>query len=398
MTTACRTFLCALVVLLCAPLHAVTLEAEGLASIKPVGLERARQIAIADAKDRLTIAAGADIEANSIVNPKGANFESSRMRAAVIVGDITIVREWQTGDQLHVRISANVDVSAGAISASHKYKKKIAATPFVSRKSLSTEDIDDIGKGFAAELTRRLEGGGKFLTKRSSYVLPGASSGPSQDSEAVMHLATMYDSQFLVSGDIIDADSVDAGGYFGLFQHKERQLELEFFVYDGLTGNLIARHRVKQTASGEVQVGRDKPFGSAAFLATSFGQAISRAIDAAAMQITRDLENLPFTARVIRVVDERLYIDAGSTSLVSPGDKMVAYRVRKEFPVTGYGSGADYGITETRVATVAVAQVQPLFSICTLPAESKGVKMEVGDMVRFDIVNRQPEAAPGGIF
>lgn len=391
-------WIAAALVLLASPLRAAIIEAEGVAAINPVGVERARQMAVQDAKNQVSMQAGVEIEMASIVTPRGVPLESSRIRPTATIGKVTILREWQTGDNFHVRISANVESSEQVLAGSLKYKKKIAATPFVIRKSFVTDDIDDIGKGFASELLRRLDNGNKFLTKRSAYVLPSNSYGPSQDGAAVMHLATMYDSQFLIAGEIVDAGESFEGGYFGVFQHKKRRFEIEVFLYDGLTGTLISRHRIEKFAVGDVAIGRDKPFSSASFLATNFGQAIGQAIDTAAEMISRDLESLPFTARVIRIADGRFYIDAGGTSLVAPGDKLVAYRLRREFPVAGFGSGTEYGITETPVATVSIVQVQPLFSICALPANAKGATIELGDLVRFDFINQAPDAGRPNLF
>jgi hypothetical protein len=379
------------------PTAAANLEAEGVANIKPVGLERARQMAIEDAKEQVAMRAGVDIESTNIVGPRGVPLESSRIRKSAL-GDITIVREWQSDEQVHVRISANVDMSGAGLSASHKYKKKLAAVPFVVRKSTVSDDIDDIGKGFAGELMRRLDDSNKFLTKRSTYTLPPNAAGPSEDREAIVHLATMYDSQFLIAGEIIDAGTGEVGGVLGWFKHTQRRFEAQVFVYDGSTGTLIARHRVEQSAIGDIAVGRDKVFAGTSFMATNYGKAISAAIDASAALIVHDLENIPFTARVIRIADDKLVIDAGGTSLIAPGDKLVAYRLHKELPVMSYGSDAQFGITESPVATVSIVQVQPQFSICALPANSKAGQMEIGDLVRFDVVNRQPEPRPARMY
>jgi len=379
------------------PVRAEVVEAEGVASIRPAGIDHARQAAIQDAMNQASLLSGVEIETSNAIGARGVQLESSRVRSAAIIGKATVLREWQSGDYLHVHISVDVARSGDIAGANQKYKKKIAATSLSIQKSYVTDDVEDLSGGFANELLRRLESGNKFLTKKSQYAISHAS-GPSQDTGDVIHIATMYDSQFVISGEILDAGTMNEGGYFGLFQHKRRRFEVEIYVYDGLTGSLVGRHRIEKSAVGDVAIGRDKPFASASFFATSFGKAISEALDTASELIAKDLENLPFAARVIKIADGRIYIDAGGTSFVAPGDKLVAYHLRREFPLSGFGPGNEYGITETPVTTVSIVQVQPLFSICTLPTSAKGVTLEVGDLVRFDFINQVLDTKGPSLF
>lgn len=363
------------------PSLAGVIEAEGVASIKPNGVERARQLALQDAQDKIAQQAGVAVETSSAMSSSHIELESSRIRTAAIIGKATIDREWQTDDYFHVHISANTDQANGGSAINVKYKRKIAATPFFSKKSY--EDIDDIGHGFSKELLRRLERGNQFLTRKSQYQISGNASGVTQNAGAVVSLAASHDSQFLISGEIVDASILEESGILSLFQYRQRHFEVDVFVYDGLNGALIASHRVGGLAMGDVAVGRDRPFGSASFFSTEFGQAVNATINAAAELIAKDLESLPFTAKVTKIVDGKIHIDAGSTSFVAPGDKLVAYRRKREFSKNGYSPSSEYRLTETPVATVSIVQVQPLFSIATLPENSKD-QVGIGDLVRFD--------------
>ncbi|HBF50906.1 MAG TPA: hypothetical protein DDX04_11815, partial [Massilia sp.] len=87
-----------------------------------------------------------------------------------------------------------------------------------------------------------------------------------------------------------------------------------------------ARRTVVAEGVGERRTGREKPFGSASFAATPFGGAILRALDEGIAQIAQDIAPLPFMAKVVQVQGERIFIDAGSTSSVTPGDQLVLYR------------------------------------------------------------------------
>ena len=110
-------------------------------------------------------------------------------------------------------------------------------------------------------------------------------------------IASMYESQFVISGEIVDASHFDKPALYGLVDRDARRIEIEFFVHDGLTGVLLARRTAMVEQVGKRRVGRDKPFGSASFAATPFGGAILRALDEGIAGIMTDLAPLPFMAQ-----------------------------------------------------------------------------------------------------
>lgn len=371
------------------PLQAGVIEAEGVAAIRPTGIEQARQAAINDAIDRASKQVGVEVRGASRVVGEGFARDSSQVRATVRFVSVKVIREWRDDENVHVRIAADTDQPNVVAVLQRKYRKKVTATPFATRTSYQTDDVDEISIGVPNELLRRLESAGEFLTRANSrHVLSKDATGLSHDTNAVIQLAKIYDSQFVISGEILDAGSLDEGGYLGFFKHKKRRFQIEIFVYDGLTGALVSRHRIDEFAEGDVVVGREKVFGSKAFLATNFGQAIGKAIDSAAEFVSRDLEPLPFTARVTRVAEGQVYINAGGTSLVAPGDELVVYRKSRQLSMRGVDPDIHYGVAETPVAAVSIVQVQPMFSIATLSPSAKGVVVEVGDLVRFDFAGQ----------
>lgn len=368
------------------PAQAAVFEAEGVAAIKPAGPERAREMAIKEAIDQVANQAGLEVRGESRVDSQGIPLESSRVRATVKVGEVRVIREWQDDDHFHVRISAVTEQSNYVMTATRKYKKKITATPFLIRKQYQINDIDNLSSGFSRELMRRLADKNEFLTRNSRDVIAMDSNGLRPDPMAMMELAQQNDSQFIVSGEIVDAgNSQDGKRWFGT---DKRWFELDLVVYDGLTGSLIARHRLGEFAEGNVLIGHEKPFASKSFLATPYGQAINKTIDAAAEMITVDLERIPFAAKVIRVENGQVYVNVGGTSLLAPGDRLVVYHKETRFSTSGFGSSQEYGITETPVATVSIVQVQPLFSIGTLLTGGKNASVEAGDLVRFDFAGQ----------
>jgi hypothetical protein len=367
------------------PVFAGPLEAEGVAAIANGNLANARQSAIRDALEQLGLRSGARVDVAAGASTRGKTFESSRVQPAADFERYTVLREWQTGQVLHVRIAVKEEDARPRGSVNLGYKKKIVVTPFHVRRSPQLDDVDDIAIRLPQELLRRMTAGGKFLGKESQYVIAPGVSGPSADTAAVRRIANLYESQFVVSGEIVDASNFDKPAYFGLIDKDARRIEIAFYVHDGLTGVLLARHTALVEQVGERRVGRDKPFGSASFAATPFGGAILRALDEGIAGITADIAALPFMAKVVQVQGERIVIDAGSTSSVAPGDQLVIYRADPRQQVYGADPLAPLGTVETPVGTVSIVQVQPGFAIGTVTPPVAARQVSAGDLVRFDV-------------
>ena len=358
---------------------------EGAALITSTGIDFARQAAIEDAKNKMMLKNGVLLEISNAVSAKGVPLESSRIRTISSASSVTVVREWQVKDIFYVRIMSDSQEPGRNINAGQKYKRKITSTLFAVRNSSQTQDIDNIALELPRELLRRLENSNNFLVKATEYGAPSASASASADtgqgSNDVRRISEIYGSQFVVSGEVIDAGNSVNDGFL---RSGKRWLEVDFMIHDGLTGSLLARHRLARNIEGKTTIGRNKPFGSASFFSTDFGQAIDNVITDAVKLISKDMEQIPFSARVIRILENNIYIDAGSTSFIEPGDSLVAYSLKKEIIYTNALTGSNYIEAETPMASVLMIQVQPLFSIGTLSPSSGDVKIKVGDIVRFD--------------
>jgi len=359
--------------------QAAVIETEGVAAINAAGIGYARQLAMQDAINQASVQIGVEVRSKSRVDSQGVALESSYVRPTVRISNVKILYEWEVDDNFHVRISTDTQQSEPISTISHQYRKKIAATPFFARKQYQVNDIDDISLGFPRELLRRLESKNGFLVRSSREGIATDSTGLNSNYNSIIRIAAQYDCQFVISGEIMDASNSS---------NNKRWFEIEFVIYDGLTGSMIARHRLNEAAEGEVNIGHEKTFASKSFLSTAYGQAISKTIDAAAELISTDLEHLPFTAKVVRVADGQVYVNVGGTSLIAPGDQLVVYRKETKFWTSGFGSNHEYGVTETPVSTLSIVQVQPMFSIGTLFPNGNNVTVEAGDVVRFDFTGQ----------
>lgn len=282
------------------------------------------------------------------------------------------------------------EVTTRGAPAERLFKKKILATAFAINKHGQVADIDHIEQGFPRELLRRLDESRQFLVRSSPDLLSFTDQTETPGLRLVRQVAAEHDSQFVIAGEIRNAGIRVEKKYLGLWRDSKRQIEVELTVYDGVSGSMLARHILQQEAEDEAAVGRDKPFGSAVFYDTSYGKTIAALLDEAARLVTQDLAPHAVLAKILKIGNGQIVIDAGKSSAISPGDLASVTAANNELPVTGLTSALSrpllYGLPQSTLGKIAIIQSQQLFSVGELSAEVKPDEVKVGDFVRFDNV------------
>ncbi|HEU0234221.1 MAG TPA: flagella assembly protein FlgT middle domain-containing protein [Gallionella sp.] len=261
-------------------------------------------------------------------------------------------------------------------------KKKIALVQFDVANTQHVDDISNIYDGLPLALASRLEASGEFLTAYTGRSIP-AEAGEAQR-EAITQIAGEAGAQFLISGMVVNAGVSREKGYLGtsIGGYTKRHIEVELAVYDGLTGARLLLRRLDEQAQGDVRVGNDKPFGSSIFFETELGKATNRLLDLAVKDMRAALENVPFSAHIIRVEGKKIFLDAGSDSRLKTGDQLVIY-VRDATPIVGL-KGAALGVTDRAADTVTLTQVQPQFSSGELSDGAAKLGIKAGNLASID--------------
>lgn len=297
-----------------------------------------------------------------------------------------------TVNTLDITASASSSVApiVRGLASERLFKKKILATAFTINKSAQVMDIDHIEQGFPRELLNKLDHSRQFLIRSSPDLLSFSNEVETPSVRLVKQVAAENDSQFVISGDIRNAGIRVDRKYFGLWRTNKRQIEVGFAVYDGLSGAMLAQHVLHKEAEDEAIVGRDKPFGSAIFYSTSYGKAIDALLLEAARLISADLESHAVLAKILKISNGQIVIDAGKTSAIFPGDLAIVAVVNNELPIMGLTSAQSqplrYGLPQSSLGKIAIIQSQQLFSVGELSADLKADDVKVGDFVRFDNV------------
>lgn len=269
-------------------------------------------------------------------------------------------------------------------------KKKVVMTAMAVKLASQVQDVDDIAQGMPREILSRLDNSGSFLVRQSHNLLSFDLQQEAPSTRLVQQVAAENDAQFVIAGEIRNAGVRVEPRFLGLWEHRQRHIEIEFAIYDGVTGVRISRHHLYRPAGDDSRIGRDKPFGSVTFYATQFGQAIDAVMQESVAWIRQDLASYPMLAKIVQVKDQQIYLDAGANSNLIVGDAGLAVAAFEHLPAWGIKAQQSqpvaYGVAQASMGWVKVAQVQMPFSILELKdvAPSDALQLKVGDFVRFD--------------
>lgn len=399
---------------------------EGIAPLGMDGIASARAAAIRDALENASLGQRADVKASSLSN--GSREGDTLHVRGQPIGAYTVLREWQANGFYHVTLdvqpatASRPETSAVAMAPNcgPDYRRKALVTrlPILSPAQIS--DLTRFPEELQAELTRRLDASGHFLPQNSAteaaFALQPTQGEPQWNTDWIRDLARRYGVQFVVGGIVRD---VGFEGEHYTFSHgsdirpgerklalnipilnfgkpgikatpSARRFELDLFVFDGISGTLIKRHRLAGRAeghrlrAGEMVQDVASSSATARFFASDFGKLVDAKLNEAVQTIHADVQCIPFSARVVRVEENgRVYLDAGGTSRIAPGDRLQVYRLLPgALPIAGnsHSIPTQLGWPEALAGTLTIKDVQPLFSM----ALSEGnLRVEVGDYVRF---------------
>ncbi|QEL54913.1 flagellar assembly protein T N-terminal domain-containing protein [Chromobacterium paludis] len=405
---------------LTAPASAAVLSAEGVAPLDN-GALAARDMAIRDAMRLISIGQGARVESVQVLE-NGRPAESATLTASgAVQGKVRVVNEYQQGKLYHVKIEVDTDgIEAGAPARSRdpscamppgrSLRRKLVTTYFNVDRPAEASDLADLATALPTELARRLARNPLLKVRDANTVSVLADSRiaePAAGRDIASQLGLRQNVQFVVAGRVLstsvtenslrpsffesnntsDQSAIYNGPFSGLFgggakyRPIQRQFDMEIWVYDGLTGSLLADERVGGLAKGEVVPKLPKPFASAGFWSTDYGRLVDKLMDKAAQRVDDIVSCIPFSARVVRKEGNRVYINAGLLDGMAVGDKLLLYKRSSGQPVRDLISGADLGMPESLNGDVSLIQVQPNFSIGVMQSNSQPVAE--GDYVRF---------------
>ncbi|MDH5544957.1 MAG: flagellar assembly protein FlgT [Gammaproteobacteria bacterium] len=353
-------------------------EAQGSAVIKDGAVGMAREQAIKNAMRQAATQFKSEIDSTTLTSSSVLLIESTRVNAASRVEDVKVLQEWAEKDVYHVHIRAKIPRDGSRPSSpAARYRKKVAILQFDIIKKQHVIDFPGIEQDWPRELLGRLESSGSFLGEDGTqYLISRDNPGYKfDDPETYAVLADKLDVQIIVSGVIHSMEKRD-----GLV-FDQRDIDIELFIHDGVSGARIANHRFSKTVEGVSLLSDARAWiTNKTFMHSAYGKAMSEIMNRHVEMIRNNLQMIPFTARIVQISGNEIIFNAGATSLVEVGDTLMTYRLSPD-PIRFTQKEFFLGRRETPVATLAVEQVQPLFSVGRLEIDK--AQLFPGDIIRF---------------
>ncbi len=279
-------------------------------------------------------------------------------------------------------------------------KKRIAVAKFDAAGNFVAQYGGwDIGGGLAAQLTTALVESGQFIVVERAEL---ASVLREQEmalqkivsKETAAQVSRVVGAQLLVAGSVTEFDQRAGGGGLRLGigtgmlrgalggQLVNGVVGMDIRLIDTTTAQVLQSHRAeaKVSATGisaDINI-KQVSFGGDAFEKTVLGQATRQAIEQAVMFIIQSTEQVPWTGRVVEAAGEQVYINAGASAGLKPGDVFTVTAVVRE--LTDPNSGALLGIVEDKRGEIEVVSVQEKFSVARMRAPFQAKR---GDLVKL---------------
>lgn len=256
-------------------------------------------------------------------------------------------------------------------------KKRIAVTKFENRAK-GVYGSWNIGEGMSEMLTTELMKTNRFVVvERQALqdVLGEQELGQTGiiQRETATKVGQVLGAQILVRGVVSEFEQNESGGGGGIGiagfrlggRTSNAHVAVDIRLIDSSSGQVLFSHNaVGKAESSGASFGVSRgivDFGADAFKNAPIGQATRQAISDAIRFIIARMESVPFSAKVVKMDGNKVYINIGRSMNVRPGMRLFAYSLGEELvdPDTGLKLGSD----SKMVGTVEIWDVQDKFSI-----------------------------------
>lgn len=397
---------------------------DGFAPTVGQTVQNARQRAYENALQQALDEYATQVNATLVVSKGRVIGQSADTQPQAYIKRVKILNEYPSNGKYYMRLQADIE-HAQNYSCDNRpgasYRKKVAVLNFPFASPSQAGDLNELNRAIPEELQRLLETEyGFFVVNQSQIQLNinyfQANQLHTTDvAQQVRELANKSGAQFIVTGYVIntaieqarvDPNSNNVAAKFGdhlrrnvdfppiiqsalspLNNPDTRSFDIEFLVFDGLTGAILGRHRVSDvTYANEVIKTNPTALNSNRFFQTPIGQTIFRLLTIGAHRIKNSVHCLPFSTRVLQTQGKQVFIDAGAVHNMKVGDGLMSY-IRKPILLPNMDGQTLMARPEEEAGRLIVRQVQPLFSIAEFASSYKNeTPLQAGDIVRLEEV------------
>lgn len=329
----------------------------------------ARQTALRHAQANAVEQSTGLLQATTVATASGVSTHTTLSPLGRATG-AHIISEHVAGNRLHLTAEVTL-VEPGQPAVCHgRPLRKIVVTAFPLRYPEQIRHGEFMGwpQMTAEELTRLLNSRGKLLPTAMPGQFPFTSAEDAPQTERKDNTplpaewARKERAQYVLAGTFRD---------FGVAKQAlvipERQLVIEAYLYDGISGELVARREFVDHLNFSWSMPKTITPGTKQFSETRLGRTYYEMLDNISRWTEGTLGCLPLPARVIRAEGRQIYLDVGSDSGIEAGQELVLTKAAAAITTP---AGDMLPGERTAIAGAVIRQVHPRHSVAEITAKN----------------------------
>ena len=397
-------FISLMSILLCqSAIAATTIEAVGQAIVRKNDMGKAREEAIADAKQQASLQAAAFISSTQQIENGILEIDNMRVSTLSSITNVEILDETMHGNTLHVHIKADINIEEACENGNtgNSFRKNVAITafPLENPAQANLGGLRNIESIIASQIANRLNQQPNIFALNAGHLrvhqdLSTAATRQLDDGTltTMMDNTQQLDAQYIVAGVIRDLSMLSPGvvqeknwlvDTYNRLDYKSdkhlRHFSIEVFIYDGFSGTLLEQMSYETQGMWNLDNSTKTGFATPAFLQSDYGQKIDQLLNSAAHDLSQSLRCFPFSARITRAENSDIWINAGKSSGLRRGDRLAIYRKSMFYNPTGNSTTE---LTNTRF-TLTITDIQPTSAHGTMNASASQENIQPDDIVIF---------------
>lgn len=349
-----------------------TIVNDDLTLARLTALRRAKASAVEQESALLhstTVSTATGVETRTALTPRGRALDARILAEHVVRGSLRLTAE----------VTLAEPGQAGSCKGRPLRKAVVTAFPLRHPEQIKYGQYTGWPQTTAEELARLLNGRGKLLSVAIAGQYPFATAETAPVAELKdgiplpVHWARRERAQYVVAGIFRDFGTATQAMVI-----PERQIAIEAYIYDGISGELVARREFLRQLNFSWSIPANLIPGSKSFSETRLGQTYYELLDDIMQWAETGIDCLPFSARVIRVDGRKLYLDSGSDSGIEAGNEFVLTQAAAPLSTP---AGETLAGERLAVAGVVVRQVHPRHSVAEITAKKNVPAVHVGDVL-----------------
>jgi hypothetical protein len=374
----------------------------GVASAVLGDLVYVRQMAIRNALEQAVMQAGVDINLDQNLDMRhGLSQQQSRFRSRASVRSYDILSEEFDSETGLFRVMLNVCVetmpydqqanTACSLPIENHYQNRLAVLPPVVEFPDQARDIANLVLGLQTDILRKLQQQGwqnSAPFDAGQTLQPGLLITPNLSPDALLPIQEQTGAQYALFTVVrsLATQNTDSRilnhirrSYDFEVRANHRFVELEWYLVDLDQQQIRHQQRAGHQFAGSARVGRDKPVGTAAFLATPTGKALDQVVNEQVNSVVAALACLPLDIPVLEVRGEDVVVYLHQQSGVQVGDQLAWYSLEGA-PVRF--QGRSLGADTTPAGFVEVVRLAGQFAVVRVVGQRESARIAQDDRLR----------------